>query len=37
MNALHNARKNFIQAKNSEKITRALRHEARTYENENEI
>ena len=34
MNALHSARKNFIQAENSEKIRRALRHQVRTYADE---
>ena len=34
INALHSARKNFVQTENSENITRALRHQARTYTDE---
>ena len=35
LNALHDATKNFIQAEPSERIMRALRHNARTYCEEN--
>ena len=34
LEALHSARKNFIQAESSEKIRRALRHNVRTYADE---
>ena len=35
MNALYSARKNYVAAENSEKIRRALRHQVRTYADEN--
>ena len=31
MDALHSARKNFIQAESSEKIKRVIRHQVKTY------
>ena len=34
LNALHDARKNYIQAESSEKIRRALKHKTRTYADE---
>ena len=34
INALHSPRKNFIQTENSENITRAFRHQARTHADE---
>ena len=34
MNTLHSARNNFIQAENSKKIRRTLRHQVKTYADE---